>query len=87
MKELFRGYFPFSDEENSDMWENCIFVFDTNVLLSMYKYKEKTRTAFIDLLNKIKDRIWIPYHVAYEFLINKDNTLISIFKNYDECIF
>ncbi|WP_279130894.1 PIN-like domain-containing protein [Bilophila wadsworthia] len=86
MKELFRGYFPFSDEENSDMWENCIFVFDTNVLLSMYKYKEKTRTAFIDLLNKIKDRIWIPYHVAYEFLINKDNTLISIFKNYDECI-
>lgn len=86
MRELFKGYFPFSEEEIKEMWDECIFVFDTNVLLNMYRYKEKTRKEFINLLRKIESRVWIPYHVACKFVKNRDTTINSLLVNYDEYI-
>lgn len=45
----------------------CVFVFDTNVLLDLY-YKKNIYSDFIDILeNKIADRIWMPHQVGLEF--------------------
>src|SRR5216683_7745877 len=68
MRKLFPGYYGLSDEQLSDLWEKSIFVFDTNILLHIYRYKPETRERFFfEILEKLKSRIWIPYQVAHEF--------------------
>ena len=67
--------FPeYQEREETDFkkaWEEGIFVFDTNVLLNLYRYQEETREQFISVLSKLNNRIWIPYHVALEFQRNR----------------
>lgn len=77
MKNKFIQYFPPSENEIQEMWKNCTFVFDANVLLDMYRYSEKTRNEFMDLLEKIKESIWLPNQVALEFLRNRPEVIFA----------
>ncbi|MDG6614114.1 PIN-like domain-containing protein, partial [Staphylococcus aureus] len=54
-----------------NIWENALFVFDTNTLLNLYRYQEETKNEFLQVLDKISNRIWIPHHVALEFQRNR----------------
>ena len=42
-------------------------MFDTNVLLNLYRYNEDARTEFINVIKFYKERLWIPYQVGLEF--------------------
>lgn len=53
------------------LWETCTFVFDTNVLLDLYRYKDSTKNAFFKVLEKIGDNKWLPYQVGYEYHKNR----------------
>lgn len=67
MKDLYRGYYNPDESAYKAMWNNAIFIFDTNVLLSLYRYQSKTVTSLLDVVEKLNDRIWIPYHVGLEY--------------------
>lgn len=67
MKTRFRGYFRPSEEEFESLWDKCLFSFDTNILLDLYRIEEFKRT-FFEILDKIPDRIWLPNQVVSEFL-------------------
>lgn len=69
MRELFRGYYRPTDGEFRVLWEQCMFVFDTNVLLNLYRHSDEARSSLIGLLQNLSelDRVWLPYHVAYEY--------------------
>lgn len=67
LKNLFRAYYEPDEQEFEKLWGNCIFVFDTNTLLNLYRYRKETRELFFNILENIKERIWIPYQVAYEY--------------------
>jgi len=72
-----------SKEEYKELWDNCIFVLDTNVLFNLYRYSPKLRERFIEILDKISNRIWIPHQVALEYYNNKSmiiNTEINKYK-------
>lgn len=72
MKNMFKQYnYFYTPEQYKDIWENALFVFDTNTLLNLYRYQEETRNEFLQVLNKISNRIWIPHHVALEFQRNR----------------
>lgn len=80
MKNLFPEYYQLSDDKIKEIWDNGIFVFDTNVLLNLYRYSEKSRNDFLEVLTNYKDRLWIPYQVGLEYhsdrigvVINSDN--------------
>ena len=75
MRELFPGYYRPTEEEFAKLWENCFFVLDTNVLLNLYRYDQKTRDEFLKVLEIIKNRLWIPHQVALEFQENRLNTI------------
>lgn len=68
------------DQEDIDfdsMWESGLFVFDSNVLLDIYRLPE---SASNDLINVLKDdqlsqRIWIGFQVLVEFLNNRHDTI------------
>lgn len=69
MKSSFPGFYSPTNDEINDVWnsDKTLFVFDTNTLLYLYGYAIKTRKDFFSILSKIKDRIWIPYHVGLEY--------------------
>jgi uncharacterized protein with von Willebrand factor type A (vWA) domain len=82
MKDLFPGYYFPSDEEFSELWHHCIFIFDTNVLLDFYEYRNETRQEFFKVLDAIKDRLWIPHQVALEYNENRINRIKQAESNF-----
>ncbi|EEA93872.1 PIN domain-containing protein [Pseudovibrio sp. JE062] len=71
MKGLFPEFDPGADKDFQKIWKEALFVFDTNVLLNLYRYQKETRDQLIDVIEKISTRIWIPHHVALEFQRNR----------------
>ena len=67
MREHFTEYYSPSRDDYKALWENATIVFDTNVLLDLYRLPAAARDQFLDLLELLKDRLWLPHHVALEF--------------------
>lgn len=51
------------------IWEsnNTLFIFDTNVLIDLYSFQPESRDDFFKVLDKLRDKIWLPYHVGLEY--------------------
>lgn len=63
-------------DKEKEIWNNAIFVFDSSALLNFYEYSEETRKNIFDTTFKVlKDRLWIPFHVNFEYLKNRETTL------------
>lgn len=79
MKESFKAFYQASNDELKAIWQdnNTIFVFDTNVLLNLYAYSTNARNEFFQVLDKISDRLWLPFHVGLEFQKNRLNVIKS----------
>ena len=80
MKQSFSGFYSPTDEEISNAWRDkkTIFIFDTNVFLDIYSYKESTRDDFFSSLEKLKNNIWIPFHVGLEYQRNRLNVISRV---------
>src|SRR5437660_11910593 len=57
------------------MWHECIFVFDANVLLNIYRYSSDTRDELFDVLEHLQDRIWIPHQAMLEYHENREEVI------------
>ncbi|QIR36313.1 DUF4935 domain-containing protein [Tolypothrix sp. PCC 7910] len=86
MKDLFPGHFRRSEQEWQSLWEKAKIVLDTNFLLDLYRYSEGTRKEIFEILNSIKDRLFIPYQVAFEFMQNRLDVIAEQGKSYDLAI-
>ncbi len=88
MKQVFKEYHQFTDEEFKQLWNDCIFVFDTNTLLNMYRYSRTTVEAYLKVLNELKKKgqLWIPYQVGFEFYENRIDVICEFEKSYDEIL-
>ena len=84
MKNVIKEYIEYSDKEKKDLWEIAIFVFDTNVLLNLYRYSNNTRKQLINAISKLKPRIWMPYQVAYEFCKDRYKVLDESNRRFDD---
>jgi hypothetical protein len=80
MKEKLSEYYRLEENELKKHWHEDVFSLDANVLLNLYRYTPKTRDAFFNLLDKIKDRVWISYQVAFEY---QKNRLVVISKQHE----
>ena len=83
MRNAIKEYLEYTDEEKSELWENATFVFDTNVLLNLYRYSKDTRDALLNSMEQLKDRIWIPHQIAYEFMRNREETIYDTANRYE----
>src|SRR5690242_2363645 len=82
MQDLFPGFYQRTKEELSNLWHEGIFVFDTNMLLHVYEYSSTTRERFFETLSKLKERIWIPYQVAFEYQRQRMRVIIKQKESY-----
>lgn len=71
MRDLFSEYYRLTQGEFDFLWSECVFCFDANVLLDVYRYTPDTRNRLLAVLEKLQERIWIPYQVAKEFHENR----------------
>ncbi|WP_334323602.1 PIN-like domain-containing protein [Gilliamella apicola] len=80
MSNLFKAYAPLSKDKINEIWksDNTIFILDTNILLNLYSYRKETQNDFYKLLEKLKGKIWIPYHVMLEYHKNRLKTIANI---------
>ncbi|MBH0066041.1 PIN-like domain-containing protein [Psychrobacter sp. SZ93C1] len=87
MESLFKGYYQPTPEQFEKLWEEGTFVFDTNVLLNLYRYKIESREEVLNVIRQIEGRIWIPYQVGLEFhrnrltVLGEQNSNLSTIKN------
>lgn len=77
MKQTFPGYYRPTDEEFSQLWDDCIFTLDTNVLLHLYRYTPDTREDLLSILAHLADhdRLWISHQAAFEYQKNRLKTI------------
>lgn len=75
MKKEFPEFYKLSEEEIKTLWANCIFVFDANVLLNLYRYSLDTSENLTEILKSLSDRIWIPHQFAYEYQKNRSGVI------------
>lgn len=86
MKKMFKSFHKPTEKEFKGLWDSCLFVVDTNVLLNLYRYTESTRTELINILEKIKDNLWMPYQVGLEFHENRIKVILDQTAAYDQLI-
>ena len=67
MRNLFPEFNTPSPKGFNRLWTEAVFVFDTNVLLSLYRLPEKARKDLLSIFFKLKTKIWIPHYVAMEY--------------------
>lgn len=78
MKSILEEYENFSQEKIAAIWEKAIIVLDTNILLNLYRYSESTRDNIIQVMEALKDRLWMPYQVGIEYFNNRESTFMAI---------
>jgi hypothetical protein len=71
VKSTFPGYYRPTDEEFSQLWKDCVFVPDANVLLNLYRYTPTTREELFGVLEQLQDRLWISHQAASEYHRNR----------------
>ncbi|MDI3292535.1 PIN-like domain-containing protein [Janthinobacterium tructae] len=84
MKDMFPEYDVSRAINYENVWKDALFVFDTNVLLNLYRYQVNTRDELLAVLDSISDQIWIPYQVGLEFQKNRQSVIAEQSKRFSE---
>lgn len=73
MRNMISSYTPLSRAEKLSLWNdpNTVFVFDTNVLLDLYRLSAGASDKQIKNIKSLNSRVWIPFHVANEYAKNR----------------
>lgn len=71
MKIFFSEYFKLTDKQIEEIWLNALYVFDANVLLRLYRFKQETTEDILKVLTAIQGQIWLPYQVGLEYNRNR----------------
>lgn len=73
MRSSFHGFYGNSEETIGKVFkcEDTVFIFDTNILLTLYRCEEETRDQFFTIWKKVKDQCWFPHHVCLEYQRNR----------------
>ena len=85
VREQFREYHKFTAKGFKDLWKEGLFVFDTNTLLDMYRYRRETVEEYLKVMGNLKNnsQIWIPYQVGLEFYENRLGVISEYEESYD----
>lgn len=69
MRDLLVGFTSRDEGELEPLWEQAFFVLDTSALIELaVKHSPKTQAEALDVLGRLKDRLWLPHQVAVEFV-------------------
>lgn len=67
----FEVYRTVTEDEYQVVLTSGLIVLDTSTLLDLYRYHAKTREDLIQVLVRLRGRVWVPNHAMYEFFENR----------------
>lgn len=82
MRKAIKEYLEYSETEKIELWKSGVFILDTNVLLNLYRYSKETRDTLFKAMNQLKDRLWMPHHIAKEFMKNRIRVIYETIDRY-----
>lgn len=77
MKSKFKGFYKDFLLENNQFLNNATIVMDTNVLLDIYRYSKETADQILQLMETLKERLWMPYQVAEEYHKDRNEKVLG----------
>jgi len=77
-------YSPRKQEELLDSEEVKVAV-DANVLLHLHRYPTDLRKNLFSVLSALENRLWVPFHAAAEYHLNRDAVVSEQFENLRLC--
>ncbi len=83
MRKIFPWFYRPSNGDFKIMWNEGLIVLDTNVLLNLYRYSKPTVGDLFRMLEELKDRLWLPHQVAYEFSRRRLDVILGMVINYE----
>lgn len=69
--------FEMTTEREKLLWEEALLVFDTSAIGELYSCVESSKKTILEILNKLRNRIWVPEHVLYEYIKNRDKVIFN----------
>ncbi|MBO2556535.1 PIN domain-containing protein [Shewanella algae] len=86
MRNTFPWFYKKTDQELKELFDKAVFVFDTNVLLNLYRYSDSTRKDFFQVLEQLRARCFMPHQVAHEYFGNRLSVIYSQKETYGKTI-
>jgi hypothetical protein len=72
------------DSSRLNLIKDAIIVFDTSALLDLYFYSDESRAKILNkLIENFDKRLWLPHHVKFEFLKNREKVSHKPLSTYD----
>jgi predicted nucleic acid-binding protein len=73
---IFDGFAEYrtpSVEDYQRLFSSGLVVVDTNVLLTLYRSNQRTRDDLLNVLDRLREQLWVPHQVIAEFWRNREN--------------
>lgn len=88
MKTHYPGFYKPTNEAFAELWQNATVVFDTNVLLDLYRVSNETAKKLIEMISYFadKDRVFVPCQVALEYHRNLLDTILMQKAKYSDAL-
>lgn len=71
MDNIFSGYLPKKKTEINEIIKFGNIVFDSSSIFNLYRYKKSTSNQILSYLEKVKQRLHLPYMVGIEYHDNR----------------
>ena len=71
MRSSYIEFYYLTEEELAKLWKEGLIVFDTNVLLSLYRLSKEARDEILAVMKGYDSRLWLPHQVGYEYHENR----------------
>jgi hypothetical protein len=71
----FEGYKTATDDDYHGVMTQGLIVFDTSVLLNLYRYNRQARRDLFSVMRISGDRLFLPHQVIVEFWRNRESVL------------
>lgn len=83
MRTTFVGWYTKSPEQLKALWDSALIVPDTNILLHLLRHSAEVRGQLMDVFERKKSSLWIPYQVGAEFQRRRLDVQQYAFDAYD----
>lgn len=70
MKQNFKEFYT-SDSDPESIWSSAFVVLDSSVLLNLFRLPVSARDRLLQVLEAIREQLWLPHHVGLEYHRNR----------------
>jgi PIN like domain len=71
----FEAYRTVTGDDYRSLFTTGLIVLDANVLLNLYRYHPETRQELLDVLDRLRERLWVPNQAMAEFWARRESVL------------